>query len=385
MNRSGDVAIVGAYESPRRVAAGVHPYAIHAECVRGALRDAGLQLGDVDGLATAAAFPPEGAREMGVVEIAEYLGVRPRWVDGTDIGGAAPISHAGHAAAAIAAGMADVVVVTYAASGRSWPHGGDDYLTHAHGPGQWEIPYGPTTVATYGLAAQRHMHEFGTTSAQLAQIAVQCRANAATNPDARYRDPLTVDDVLASPMIASPLRRLDCCVVTDSGGAFVLTSRRRAGTLDVTPVYLLGFGEAIGQASMNQMPSFTETAGRRSGAAALAMAGLTAAEIDCAQLYDSFTITVLLALEDLGFCARGEAGPFVAAGELAADGSLPINTDGGGLSSNHPGRRGALATIEGVRQLQGRSPGVTLSDPRTCVVHGVGGSLSATATMVLAT
>jgi acetyl-CoA acetyltransferase len=383
MTWSGEVAIVGAYESPRRAAAGLHPYALHAECVRGAVADAGLQISDIDGLATAAAFPPEGAREMAVAEVAEYLGIHPRWIDGTDIGGAAPISHAGHAAAAIATGMAEVVVVTYAASGRSWPHGGDDYLTHAHGPGQWEVPYGPTTVATYGLAAQRHMHDYGTTPEQLAQIAVQCRANAANNPYARYREPITVDDVLASPLIASPLHRLDCCVVTDSGGAFVLTSRRRADALGVTPVYLRGFGEAVGQVSMNQMWPFTETSGRHSAARAFAMAGMTADEMDCAQLYDSFTVTVLLALEDLGFCGRGEAGPFVAAGELAPGRSLPINTDGGGLSSNHPGRRGALAMIEGVRQLQGRSPGVQLPHPRTCVVHGVGGSLSATATMVL--
>ncbi len=380
---SGEVAIVGVCESPRRVAPGVHPYAIHAECVRGALADAGLELDDVDGLATAAAFPPEGAREMAVAELAEYLGLQPTWIDGTDIGGAAPISHAGHAAAAIHAGMAEVAVVTYAAAGRSWPHGGDDYLTHAHGPGQWEVPYGPTTVATYGLAAQRHMHDYGTMPEQLAQIAVQCRANAAHNPDAHYSDPITVDDVLASPVIASPLRRLDCCVITDSGGAFVLTSRRRAERLGVKPVYLLGFGESVGQVSMNQMWPFTQTAATRSGARALAMAGMRPDQVDCAQLYDSFTITVLLALEDLGFCARGEGGEFAASGELSPDGALPINTDGGGLSSNHPGRRGALAVIEGARQLQGRSPGVQLPGARTCVVHGVGGSLSATATMVL--
>jgi acetyl-CoA acetyltransferase len=361
----------------------MHPYAIHAECVRGALEDAGLELGDVDGFATAASFGPEGVRDMAVSEIAEYIGIRPTWVDGTDIGGAAPISHAGHAVAAIHAGMADVVVVSYAASGYSWPLPVGDYLTDEHGPGQWEVPYGPSTVATYGLAAQRHMHEYGTTSEQLAQIAVQCRANAAGNPDARFRDPITVADVLASPEIATPLHRLDCCVVTDSGGAFVLTSRRRAEALDVTPVHVLGFGEALGQVSMNQMWPFTETPAVRSGARALQTAGLTHAEIDCAQVYDSFTVTVLLTLESLGFCGRGEGGPFVADGNIAPGGALPINTDGGGLSSNHPGRRGALATIEGVRQLRGTSPGVRLDAPRTCLVHGTGGSLSATATLVL--
>ncbi len=381
---SGEVAIVGAYESPARIDPDRHPFAIHAECVRGALIDAGLERDDVDGFATAAAFAPEGAREMAVAEVAEYLGIHPRWFDGTDIGGAAPIAHAGHAVAAIVAGMADVVVVSYAAAGRSWPHGSEDYLTYASGPGQWELPYGPTTVATYALAAQRHMHEFGTTAEQLAQIAVQCRANAAANEHARYREPITVDDVLGSPTIAAPLRRLDCCVVTDSGAAFVLASRRRAESIAArAPVYVLGFGEALGQVSISQMHRFTETAGADSGAAAFATAGMRPAEIDCAQLYDSFTITVLLALEDLGFCSRGEAGPFVAGGALAPDGTLPINTDGGGLSSNHPGRRGAIAVVEAVRQLQGRSPGVRLERPRTCLVHGVGGSLSATATLIL--
>jgi acetyl-CoA acetyltransferase len=198
-----------------------------------------------------------------------------------------------------------------------------------------------------------------------------------------YRDPLTVEEVVASPEIASPLRRLDCCVVSDSGGAFVLTSRARAERLARRPVYLLGFGEALGQMQMNQMPSFTQTAAVRSGAEALASAGLTHAEIDCAQLYDSFTVTVLLTLESLGFCGPGEGGAFVEDGNLAVDGALPINTDGGGLSSNHPGRRGALAVIEAVRQLRGESPGVTVPDARTCLVNGTGGWLSATATLVL--
>jgi len=385
---SGKVAIVGAYESPRRRAPGVHPFAIQAECARGALADAGLDLGDVDGLAAAASFPAEGAREMAVAEIAEYLGIHPRWMDGTDIGGAAPLSHAGHAVAAIQAGLAEVVLVTYAACGCSWPYGAPDYLTYAHGPGQWELPYGPSTVATYALAARRHMHEFGTTEADLAAIAVQCRANAAANPDARFTSPITVDDVLSSAVIAAPLHRLDCCVVTDSGGAFVLTSARRAASTgarsaNTGPVYVLGFGEALGQVSMNQMRTFTATAAAESGARAFATAGMRPAEIDCAQLYDSFTITVLLALEDLGFCGKGEGGKFASAGELGPGGRLPINTDGGGLSSNHPGRRGALAVIEAVRQLRGISPGVRLENPRTALVHGMGGSLSTSSTLIL--
>jgi acetyl-CoA acetyltransferase len=227
------------------------------------------------------------------------------------------------------------------------------------------------------------MHKYGTTAEQLAMIAVQCRANAAANENALYRDPITVEDVLASPHIADPLHKLDCCVVTDSGGAFVLTSRRRAEALSRKPVYLLGAGEALGQVHMNQMPDLTKTVADRSGSAALAQAGMSLGEIDCAQIYDSFTYTVLVTLESLGICAPGEGGAFVASGALAPGGALPINTDGGGLSSNHPGRRGALALIEGVRQLRGESPGVNIENARTCLVHGTGGFLSATATVVL--
>jgi acetyl-CoA C-acetyltransferase len=380
---SGEVAIVGAYESPRRKAPNVHPFAIQSECVAHALEDAGLEHEDVDGFCTTASLKTEGGSEMSIIELVEYLGIQPRWLDSTDIGGAAYISHAGHAALAIAAGFADVVVVSYAALGRSGPLPMHDFNTHAWGPGAYEVPHGPSTVSSYALAAQRHMHQYGTTPEQLAAIAVQIRANAALNPDARYRDPITVEDVVTSADICSPLRLLDCCVVTDSGGAFVMTSRRRAEQLRRPPVYVLGFGEAIGQAQMNQMEDFTRTAAVRSGADAFATAGMGPEEIDCAQLYDSFTITVLLTLESLGFCGPGEGGAFVEDGNLAAGGRLPINTDGGGLSSNHPGRRGALATIEAVRQLRGDSPGAQLDGPKTCLVNGTGGSLSATSTMIL--
>jgi acetyl-CoA C-acetyltransferase len=382
MVRSRDVAVIGVYESPRRKAPGVHPFQIQAECVRGALADAGLELADVDGLCSSASSPGEGAGWMDVCEVAEYLGLEPTFVDGTDTGGAAPIAQASHAATAIAAGLADVVVVSYA--GCSYSGGGDfDSLPSTWGPWGYEAPYGFTTVATYALAAQRHMHEFGTTPEQLAVIAVQCRANAGPNPDARFREPMTVADVLASPMIAAPLHRNDCCVVTDSGGAVVLAGRDRVPDLRTKPAWILGFGEAVGAMRMSQMPSFTRTPGVASGRKAFDMAGLTPADVDCAQLYDSFTITVLLALEDLGFCAKGAGGPFVESGAIAPGGSVPINTDGGGLSSNHPGRRGIFALIEAVRQLRGESPGVQLDAPQVAVAHGCGGQLSATATMIL--
>ncbi|NLT06478.1 MAG: hypothetical protein GXY03_09215 [Solirubrobacterales bacterium] len=380
---SGEVAIVGAYESPLRKAPGVHPYAIQADCVAGALADAGLEHGDVEGFATAVAFPPEGGDPMEIGEVVEYLGIEPRWLDSTDTGGAAFVSHAGHAALAIAAGFIDVAVVSYGASGRSSPVPAGDYNTGSWGPGAYEIPFGPSTVSSYALAARRHMHEYGTTSEQLAEIAVQCRANAALNPDARYRDPITVADVVESAAIATPLHLYDCCVVTDSGGAFVLASRERAERLSRKPVWMLGFGEAVGQMQMNQMADLTATAAVRSGRDAFATAGMKPDEIDCAQLYDSFTITVALTLESLGFCPRGEFGAFVADGNIAPGGALPINTDGGGLSSNHPGRRGVFAMVEAVRQLRGESPGATVEGARTCLVNGTGGSLSATATTIL--
>lgn len=380
---SGAVAIVGAFESPRRVAPGIHPYQIHAEVIAGALADAGLSVDDVDGFATTATFPPEAGWQLSIAEVVEYVGLRPRWLDSTDLGGAAFVSHAGHAVAAIQSGLCDVVVVSYAAGGRSTPLPYPDYNTNATGPGQWEVPYGTSTVSTYALAAQRHMHQFGTTSEQLAKIAVQCRENAVNNPHARYRDPIVVEDVLASTMISSPLHKLDCCVVTDSGGAFVLTSMDRARDLRSKPVQILGFGEAVGQVQMNQMADFTSTSTTRSGADAYRTARLSPADIDVAQLYDSFTITVAMALEDLGFVDKGDVGGFIDDGHLALGGRLPINTDGGGLSSNHPGRRGALATIEAVRQLRGESPGVTVPNAETCLVTTTGGSLSATATMIL--
>lgn len=381
MSWSGQVAIVGAYESRRRKAPGVHPFEIQAECIRGALADAGLAPGEVDGFCTSTRLPGEGGSDMDILGVADYLGLQPTYHDSTDTGGAAPISHIGHAAAAIAQGQAEVVVVSYA--GCSYSAGDFDSAPAASGLWQYEAPYGITVAASYALAAQRHMHEFGTTSEQLARIAVVCRDNASHNPDARYRDPITVEDVVASPMIASPLHRNDCCVVTDSGGAVVLTNMTRARECARPPVALLGFGEAIGQFAMSQVADFTRTPADRSGQRALDMAGVRREEIDCLQVYDSFTITVLLTLESLGFCGRGDGGAFVESGAIEPGGSLPINTDGGGLSSNHPGRRGIFTVIEAVRQLRSESPGVQLTEPKLALAHGTGGSLSNTATLVL--
>lgn len=384
-NWSGNVAIAGIYEHPDRKAPGMHPFELQARCILGALDDAGLTINDVDGFATAAGEESEGGGVTDAVEMAEYLGIRPTWIDATDLGGAGPISQVGHAAAAIAAGQAEVVVVGYAATPRSSASniGTGDTNTPTSGPGQFELPYGITTVGNYALAAHRHMHEFGTTPEQLAEIAVACRSHAANNPHARHRGPLSVDDVVTAPMIASPLRRYDCCIVTDGGGAVVVTSAERARDLPKKPAYLLGFGEAASQIQMHQMPSFVETPGTLSGPRAFAQAGVTHDQIDVAQVYDSFTITTLLILEDLGFCDKGEGGEFVSDGRITLGGQLPINTDGGGLSSNQPGRRGIFTMIENVRQIRGEGPGVQVPDVRHALCHGSGGYLSTAATLIL--
>jgi acetyl-CoA C-acetyltransferase len=380
---SGSAAIVGAYESPRRKAPGIHPYQIHAEVIAGALADAGLTIDEVDGFATAASFPSEAGWQLNAVEIAEYVGINPSWVCSTDIGGAAPLSHVGNAVAAIQAGLCHTVVISYASSGRSWPLNASDFNTGQTGPGEFEVPYGVSTISAYALAATRYMHQYALKPEQLAEIAVQARRYAHLNPEAMYRDLITIDDVLSSPMISSPLRKLDCCVVSDSGGAIIVTSKERARDTRRGGPAVLGFGEAISHGQMNQMRDMTTTVAEHSGRRAFQTAGLTPDDIRVAQIYDSFTITVALSLEALGFVPKGEVGNFIAEGGIAPDGRLPINTDGGGLSSNHAGRRGMFATIEAVRQLRGESPGLQLASPELCLVNGTGGWLSATATLIL--
>ncbi|MDF2617929.1 MAG: uncharacterized protein K0S00_588 [Xanthobacteraceae bacterium] len=380
---SGTCQIVGAFESPRRRAPNIHPFQIHSEVIAAALADAGIAPDEVDGFATAASFPAEAGWQLNAVEVAEYVGLRPRWICGTDIGGASALSHVGHAVAAIAAGLCEVVVISYAASGRSWPLPAPDFNSGPTGPGQYEVPYGISTISAYALAATRYMHRYGLRSEQLAQIAVQMRDYAHLNPEAMFRDPITVDDVLASTMISTPLRKLDCCVVSDSGGAVVVTSRERARDTRRGGPAVLGFGEAISQIQMNQMADLTTTSAEYSGQRAFASAGVGPDDIRVAQIYDSFTITVALTLETLGFVPRGEVGDFISGGGLGPTGRLPINTDGGGLSSNHSGRRGMYAVIEAVRQLRGESPGFQLDAPELCLVNGTGGWLSATATLIL--
>jgi acetyl-CoA acetyltransferase len=376
-------AIVGASELPRRKADGMHPFALLQEAVHGALLDAGLSEGDVDGLCVTAGDAGEGGLVEDVIEVAEYLGLRPTFFDSTDIGGCSSMYQTGLAATAVTSGLAEVVVIAYAACPRRFPFA----LPSAHswpvGPGAFEMPYGYAAPYNYALFAQRHMHEFGTTPEQLAQIAVQCRSNAALNPHALQRSPIGVGDVLSSAMVASPLHKLDCCVVTDSAGAVVLTTLGRAKDLRRPPVRLIGFGAQVTKAHVSQHPDLVSTPGVVSARRAFEVAGLAPADVDVAQFYDAFTITPLLGLEDSGFCPKGEGGRFIADGHIGHDGSIPINTDGGGLSSNHPGKRGIFAMIEAVRQARGESPGYQVPDVEVSMAHGIGGWFSAAVTLLL--
>jgi acetyl-CoA C-acetyltransferase len=373
----------GLAENPRRKATGIHPFQILSEVIHAALDDAGLTLADVDGLAVTAGDMGEGGQIEDIIEVAEHLRITPRWVDSKDIGGCSGIVQAAHAAAAISVGLCDVVVVAYAACPKTFTFYPPTALTWPIGPGAHEMPHGLSNITAYALFAQAHMHRYGMRPEHLAGVSVTARAHAALNPQALFRDPITVDDVLAAPRVSTPFGKLDCCVVTESGAAVVLVSAERARDLRRPGQRILGHAEVVTRVSLNQVADFTQGPGSLTGPRAFAMAGLTPAQLDVAQLYDAFSITPLIALEDLGIVGRGEAGPFIAEGGLSATGTLPFNTDGGGLSSNHPGKRGLFVLIEALRQLRGDSPGLNVPDVEVSLAHGIGGFFSAAATMLL--
>jgi len=379
---SGEAAIAGVYEHPSRWAPEKTEIQLMAESARGALDDCGLKLADVDGLF--AASMTMGI--MGVVQLSEYLNLKPRHLDGTNIGGSSFVSHVAHAAAAIHAGLCDVALVLYGSTAAS------NAMAIGTGGGAGRDPaaafvgpYGMTTVGSYALVARRHMEQYGTRPEQLAEIAVSTRKHASLNPDAKMRKPISVDDVLESRMISDPLHLLDCCIISDGGGAVVVTSRERARDLRKAPVAILGCGEAVCHQELGA-PDLLTLAARDSGARALAMAGLAPSDMDLATIYDSFTITVLLTLENLGFCKPGEGGAFVEGGRIGLGGELPVNPDGGGLSSNHPGMRGIFLVIEAVRQLRGECGDRQVADARLALAHGTGGTIGVAhsgATLVL--
>jgi len=374
MSRRGTAFIAGAYEHPRRNIPDRTEAQIHAEVAVGALADAGLAMTDVDAYYCAGDAPG-----FGPISMAEYLGLKCRTYDSTETGGSSYLVHVGHAAAAIAAGQASVALITLAGAPRNGgtPPGAGAAFSSAP-ESEFENLWGSSIVAQYALAAQRHMYEFGTTSAQLAEIKVAASIHAQHNPNAMLRDVVSVDDVLASPLVADPLHRLDCCIVTDGGGALVVVSPEVAASLPRQCVKVLGQGEAAKHGNGGRI-DLTYTGAVWSGPRAFEEAGVTVADIDYVSIYDSFTITVLITLEDLGFCAKGEGGRFVLDGRLVAPhGGLPFNTDGGGLCNNHPANRGGMTkVIEAVRQLRGEAhPAVQVPDCQIALAHGTGGSLA---------
>ncbi|MDO8776980.1 MAG: thiolase domain-containing protein [Burkholderiaceae bacterium] len=366
--------IVGAYEHPTRKAPDKSVAQLHAEVAKGALDDAGLTIRDVDGY-----FCAGDAPGMGPVSMVDYLGLSVRHMDSTEIGGASYLLHVSHAAQAIAAGKCNIALITLA--GRPRSEGSSGMQARNYGSSSPDIPfelaYGGGPVNMYGMCAMRHMYEYGTTSEQLAWIKVAASHHAQHNPNAMLRDVVTVEDVLASPVLADPLHRMDCCVVSDGGGAIIVTRPEIAATLKQPVVHVIGAGEAIKGQSGGQV-DLTYTGARQSGKAAFEEAGVRAADIKYASIYDSFTITVLMQLEDLGFCKKGEGGRFVADGNLISGvGRLPFNTDGGGLCNNHPGNRGGMTkVIEAVRQLRGQAhPAVQVKNCDIALVQGIGGLL----------
>jgi acetyl-CoA acetyltransferase len=379
----GSAAIAGVATFGCGEAPGFNDMELLARSARAAVADAGLKMGDIDGLCTASA----GAA-MWPMPVIEYLGVNPRYIDGTMLGGSSFIAHLLPAMQAIRSGQCSAVLVCYGSAQRTSTLGRREIgQARRHlDPQPYEHPYEPMfPVSAYALAASRHMYEFGTTREQLADVAVAARQWAQLNPEAFMREPLTRADVLASRMVSDPLSVRDCCLVTDGGGAYVLVSAERAKDLPRKPVYVLGNATAVWNRQISSMPDLTVTAASQSGREAFAMAGLAPKDMDVVQLYDAFTINTILFLEDLGFCPKGEGGRFIADGAIAPGGKLPVNTNGGGLSCVHPGMYGIFALIEAVRQLRGECGERQVANAKTAVAHGNGGMLSSQATAVLGT
>lgn len=382
MGISGAAYIAGAYEHPLRVIPDKSAAQVHAEVAAGALADAGLTFDDVDGY-----FCAGDAPGMGAIGMADYMGLKLKHTDSTETGGSSYLVHVGHAMEAIHAGKIKVALVTLAGLPRQASANLQMGVTDTP-EGGFENVFGPTIHGMYALAAKRHMHEYGTTSEQLAWIRVAASTHAQYNPNAMFQNVVTVDDVLNSPMVSDPLHRLDCCVISDGGGAVVVVSPDVAKGLERHSVKVLGHGEAPKHADNGRI-DLTYTGAAWTGPAAFEEAGLKPKDVQYASIYDSFTITVLEQIEDLGFCEKGKGGEFVADGGLISPtGRLPFNTDGGGLTNNHPVNRGGMTKIlEAVRQLRGEAhPAVQVPNCEIALAHGTGGSIGTrmgSATLVL--
>jgi acetyl-CoA acetyltransferase len=371
----GSVAVVGAAESDLgQVAKHTSPVDLMAQATMRALDDCGLKLSDVDGVLSAASQV-----RVAPMALAEYLKIKPKFFDGTQIGGSSFMSHLSHAQAAIQQGVCEVAVIAYGSTQRTVSRASAS--PREYNP--YESPYRPILpVGAYAMAAARHMHEYGTTREQLAEVAVAARKWALMNPAAWEKEPLTIKEVLDARMVSYPLTVRDCCLVVDGGGAIILTSAARAKTLKKKPVYVLGVGEALSHATISNMPNLTVTAAAESGPQAFRMAGLKPADVNMLSLYDAFTITPILFLEDLGYCPKGEGGRFVSGGAIAPGGKLAVNTSGGGLSYCHPGMYGLLVMIEAIRQVRGECDKRQVPNCEVALAHGNGGVLSSQCTVI---
>ncbi len=371
----GKSAIVGTGHAGFGEAHGLTSYDIMAQAGLAALEDAGLSLSDVDGL-----FCTMMEDSMPALMAAEYLGIEPRFIDGTMTGGSSFVNYLTTATMALEAGLCDVALIVYGSNQRT----ASGRLVTASRPPAYEAPYNPRyPISAYAMAAARHMHEYGTSRAQLADVAVAARAWAQHNPEAFERNPLSREDVLGARMVGDPLTVRDCCLVTDGGGAVVMVRADRARDFPKAPVYVLGSAAASSHRQISQMKDFTVTAARDTGARAFAAAGVSPSDVQAVELYDAFTINTILFLEDLGFCAKGEGGAFVQGGRIAPGGALPVNTNGGGLSCVHPGMYGIFTVIEAARQIRGDAPGVQLENIDLALAHGNGGVLSSQVTAIL--
>ena len=375
--KPGSIAIVGAAETTElgRIP-DLSALQLHADAALNTLADAGLSPADIDGIATAGESP---------TNVAWYLGITPTWVDGTTVGGCSFMLHVRHAAAAIAEGLCTTVLITHGESGKSRVGAGRRGGARASMQGQFEMPYGPMGATTlFTIPVLRYMKDFGLSEEKLASVAVVQREWAAKNPRASYQDPIAVEDVLGSRMIAYPFRLLMCCLVTDGGGALILTSAERARDFPRPPVYVLGTGESVETPMVSQMEDLTTSkAFRVSGRKAFEEAGITHDDVDHLMIYDAFAHLPIYGLEDLGFVGRGEAGDFIWERNTATGGRLPLNTNGGGLSYMHSGMYGMVALQESVRQLRGTAP-AQVAGAKISIAHGVGGMFGASGTIVMA-
>ena len=373
--KPAEIAIVGAAETTKLgVIPDISQVQLHADAALNAMADAGLKPSDIDGVATAAEMPQQ---------IAHYLGITPAWLDGTSVGGCSFMIHVRHAAAAISAGLCKTVLITHGESGRSRVGNPPRSVPPSSLAGQFEQPFGPMgPPSLFPIPVLRYMTTYGVTHEQIAMVSVVQREWAARNPRATFRDPITVEDVLNSRMIAYPFRLLQCCLVTDGGGALILASADQAGDFPRKPVYILGTGESVETPMVSQMEDFTSSrAFRVAGPTAFRAAGITHQDVDHVMIYDAFAHLPLYGLEDLGFVPRGEAGRFIADRNTAPGGRLPVNTNGGGLSYMHSGMYGMYALQESVRQMRGIAP-AQIPDAKISVCHGVGGMFAASGTII---